>query len=195
MVREKILVVRGEIWTLFAIFVFIILQMFPNLDEYMKEEDVNRRAITIVRQHLRSLTESFVRYYPKEEDPRHGNMWIMDSFSAKIEDSNLSMKEKESLIDLSSDDSLKAKFHSSSSRHHFWLSVKSEYPVLSEKAIKILIPFATTYLCEKIFSSVTAIKNKNHCRLETQTALRVARTSLEPRIHKLISNKQQQISH
>jgi hypothetical protein len=66
---------------------------------------------------------------------------------------------------------------------------------MSENAIKILIPFATTYLCEKTFSSVTAIKNKYRCRLEIQTALRVAVTSLEPRIHKLISNKQQQISH
>jgi hypothetical protein len=84
------------------------LQMFPNLDKYMKEEDVNRQAITVVREHLLSLTESFGRYYQKEEDHRHGNMWIMDTFSAKIEDSNLSMKDKESLIDLSSD-SLKAK--------------------------------------------------------------------------------------
>jgi hypothetical protein len=55
--------------------------------------------------------------------------------------------------------------------------------VLNEKAITILIPFATTYLCEKTFSSVTAIKNKCRCRLEIQTALRVAVTSLEPRIH------------
>jgi hypothetical protein len=67
--------------------------------------------------------------------------------------------------------------------------------ILSEKAIKILIPLATTYLCEKTFSSVTAIKNKYRFRLEIQTALRVAVTSLEPKIHKLISNKQQQISH
>jgi hypothetical protein len=67
--------------------------------------------------------------------------------------------------------------------------------VLSEKAIKILIPFATIYLCEKTFSSVMAIKNKYRCQLEIQTALHVAVTALEPRIHKLISNKQQQISH
>jgi hypothetical protein len=38
--------------------------------------------------------------------------------------------------------------------------------VLSEKAIQIVIPFATAYLCEKTFSSVTAIKNKYRCGLK-----------------------------
>jgi hypothetical protein len=111
-VREKILVVRGEIWTLFAIFMFIIL--FHCILIRLRVTDTRPR-VTDTRPH---------------QDIIFG-------------------------------------------------SVKSEYPVLSEKAIKILIPFATTYLCEKTFSSVTAIKNKYRCRLEIQTALRVAVTSLE----------------
>ncbi|XP_026546538.1 SCAN domain-containing protein 3-like isoform X1 [Notechis scutatus] len=171
------------------------LQMFSNFAEYMREKDVNRQVITIVQQHLQSLTESFGRYYPKNEDPRHGNMWIIDPFAANIEDSNLSLHEKENLIDLSCDGHLKIKFHSSISSPHFWLSVKSEYPLLSEKAMKILIQFSTTYLCEKTFSSVTAIKTRYRSRLEIKTTLRLAVTSLEPKIHKLISNKQKQISH
>ncbi|KAK1343758.1 hypothetical protein QTO34_014311, partial [Cnephaeus nilssonii] len=105
------------------------------------------------------------------------------------------MNEKESLIDLSSDDSLKAKFQSSLSRPHFWISIKSEYPLLSEKAMKILIQFSTTYLCEKTFSSVMAIKTRNWSRLERNMAFCLAVTLLEPKIHKLISSKQGQISH
>uniref|UniRef100_A0A8C6V644 Uncharacterized protein n=1 Tax=Naja naja TaxID=35670 RepID=A0A8C6V644_NAJNA len=171
------------------------LQMFPNFDDYMREKDVNRQVVTIVQQHLQSLTESFDRYYPKKEDPRHGNMWIIDPFAAKIEDCNLSMNEKKSLIDLSSDDRLKAKFQSPISKPHFWLSVKNEYPLLSEKAMKILIQFSTTYLCEKTFSSVTAIKTQYSSWFEIKMALRLVVTSLEPKIHKLILNKQEQISH
>ena len=170
------------------------LQMFPNLDEYMKEKDVNRQIIGLVQQHLQSLKESFEHYYPKEEDPRNGNMWIVNPFSSNIEESNLNVKEKESLIELSSDDSLKLQFNSSS-RSHFWLSVKSEYPILSEKALKIVTPFTTTYLCEKTFSTVTAIKNKYRSRLEIEAPLRVAVTSLEPRISKIILNQEQQMSH
>lgn len=127
------------------------LQMFSNFDEYMKENGVNQQVVTLVKNHLESLTESFARYYPKNEDPRHGNMWIIDPFTAKIPDNNLSMHLKESLIDLSSDENLKFKFHSTVSRSQFWISIKSEYPLLSEQAMKILIQFSTTYLCEKAF--------------------------------------------
>lgn len=171
------------------------LQMFSNFDEYMKENDVNQQVVTLVKKHLESLTESFARYYPKNEDPRHGNMWIIDPFAANIQDSKLSMHLKESLIDLSSDETLKFKFHSSLSRPQFWLSIKSEYPLLSEQAMKILIQFSTTYLCEKAFSSVTVIKTRYRSRVEINAVLRLAVTTLDPNIHNLISSKQEHPSH
>jgi len=77
------------------------LQMFQHFDEYnMKEKDVNQRVLAIVQQHLESLTESFCRYFPKKEDPRHGNMWIIVPFAANNENNKLNMSEKESLIRL-----------------------------------------------------------------------------------------------
>ena len=122
-------------------------------------------------------------------------MWVIDPFIANIEESKLSMNEKESLIDLSCNDSLKVKFQPSLSRPHFWLSVKNEYPSLSEKAMKILIPFSTTYLCEKTFSSVTVIKTRYHSRLKIEAGLRLAVTSLESNLHIFMSNKQEQLLH
>jgi len=123
-------------------------------------------------------------------------MWIIDPFAAANNENNkLSMNEKESLIDLSLDSSLKAKFQSSSSKSQFWLYVKNEYPLLSEKAVKILIQFSTTYLCEKTFSSVTTIKTRYRSRLDVSRALRLAVTTLEPKMQKLIQNKQKQVSH
>lgn len=104
------------------------------------------------------------------------------------------MSEKESLIDLSSDSSLKTKFLELS-KSHFWLYVKNEYPLLSEKAMKILIQFSTTYLCEKTFSSVTVIKTRYRSQLEISKALRLAVTTLEPKLHEILQNKQEQISH
>ena len=87
-------------------------------------------------------------------------MLITDSFAANIEESKLSMNEKERLIDLSCDDSIKARFQSSLLKPHFWLSIKNEYPSLSEKALKILIQFSTTYLCIETYSSVTEMKTQ-----------------------------------
>ena len=122
-------------------------------------------------------------------------MWIIDPFVANIEESKLSINEKESLIDLSCKDSLEVKFQSSLSRPHFWLSVKNEYPSLSKKAMKILIQFSTTYLCEKTFSSVIVIKTRYRSRLEIDAPLRLAVTSLASNLHILMSNKQKQPSH
>ena len=70
------------------------LQMFTNFDEYMGEKDLNRQVVSIIQQHLQSLTEYFDFYYSSKEDPRPGNMWIIDPFVANIEDSKLSMNEK-----------------------------------------------------------------------------------------------------
>ena len=113
--------------------------MFTNFDEYMGEKDFNRQMVSIIQQHLHSLTKYFNFCYSSEEDFRPGIMWIIDPFVANIEESKLSISEKESLIDLYCNDSLKVKFQLSLSRPHFWLSVKNEYPSLSEKAMKILI--------------------------------------------------------
>ncbi|GFV34610.1 SCAN domain-containing protein 3 [Trichonephila clavipes] len=153
------------------------------------KENVNRQVVILVKKHLLSLTESFARYYPRNEDPRHGNMWIIDPFAAKIQDNNLNMHLKESLIHLSSDEIVKFKFHSSLSRSQFWLSIKSEYPSLSEQAMTILIQFSTTSLCEKAFSSVTAIKTRYRSQLKINAVLRIAVTTLDPNIRNLISRK------
>ena len=91
-------------------------QMFTNFDEYMGDKDLNRQVVFIIQQHFQSLIEYFGFYYLSEGDPRPENMWIIDPFVAKIEESKLSMNEKESLIDLSCNDSLIVKFQSSLSR-------------------------------------------------------------------------------
>ena len=98
--------------------------MFTNCDEYMGKKDLNRQVVSIIQQHLHSLIEYFDFYYSSEEDTRPGNMLIIDPFVANIEESKLSINEKESLIDLFCDDSIKVNFQSSLSRPHFWLSVK-----------------------------------------------------------------------
>ena len=90
--------------------------MLINFDEYMGEKDLNRQVVSIIQQHLQSLTEFFHFYYPNEED---GNMWIIGPFTANIVKSKLSMDEKESVIDLSCDNSLNVKFQSSLSRPHY----------------------------------------------------------------------------
>jgi hypothetical protein len=59
-------------------------------------------------------------------------------------------------------------------------------PVLSSKALKVLIPFPTTYLCEKAFSALVYVKNKFRNRLENvESELRLKLSNIEPNIEKL----------
>ena len=60
---------------------------------------------------------------------------------------------------------------------------------LSDEAIKYLMPFASTYLCEKAFSTLTYIKNKYHTRLDVQNEMCLALTEIEPRITQLCATK------
>ena len=43
-----------------------------------------------------------------------------------------------------------------------WLHVRKNYPAVAERALKCLLPFATTYLCESGFSLK---QNKNGTRI------------------------------
>ena len=85
--------------------------------------------------------------------------------------------EKKNLIELSCDTSLKQKFQNVS-LIQFWLDIKSEYNVLTNKALKVLLPFATSYLCKTDFSALAAIKSKYRVRLVVEKELRVTISSI-----------------
>ena len=55
----------------------------------------------------------------------------------------------------------------------FWIKVKEEYPEIATKALKSLLPFPTSDLCEAGFSAVTATKTRSRRRLDISNTLRV----------------------
>ncbi|QQP39824.1 Uncharacterized protein FKW44_003322 [Caligus rogercresseyi] len=77
----------------------------------------------------------------------------------------------------------------------FWIKVTAEYPEISTTALKTLLPFPTTYLCEAGFSAVSTTKTKLRNRLDISNTLRVSLSPITPRWDRLISEKQAQGSH
>ncbi|XP_025414287.1 protein FAM200A-like [Sipha flava] len=78
----------------------------------------------------------------------------------------------------------------------FWHFIKPEYPIITEIAINILLPFSTTYLCELGFSALTNIKNKKRERfLSVEQEMRVCLLSIPQRIELLCKQHQAQVSH
>ncbi|CAH1107963.1 unnamed protein product [Psylliodes chrysocephalus] len=87
-----------------------------------------------------------------------GQRWILNPFlNAATNEVNLSTKLKENMLELSTDGMLHLEFKSVN-LDTFWLKRKTEYPELTTEALKCLIPFVTSYLCELTFSSMAQIK-------------------------------------
>jgi hypothetical protein len=102
---------------------------------------------------------------------------------------------REQLIELSCDSGLKDEFKTES-LPDFWLKRRDEYVQLSDEALKMLMPFSTTYLCEAAFSSMVTIKNKYRTRLNMlEPDLRLKLTKIVPDIARLCSDKQAHSSH
>ena len=69
------------------------------------------------------------------------------------------------------------------------------YPNVSLTALRILVPFASTYLCEAGFSALVDIKTKNRNRLNVEDDIRLALTNVKPQISVLAERLQHQPSH
>jgi hypothetical protein len=141
-------------------------ECFSNLHNFLIENqlklDQNTKTNIIV--HLKGLSATFREYFPVLSD---SNNWIRNPFdeSTIFSSQGLCTKDTEKLIEISSDYELKLRFKSLS-LITFWLSVRKEYPLLAGKATTTLLPFSTTYLCEKSISFLR--KSENQAQKQTQ---------------------------
>ena len=60
------------------------------------------------------------------------------------------------------------------------------YPLVAHIAIKAILPFLSTYLCETGFSNLKAIKTEIRNRLDVEPDLRCCLSETEPKISLLV---------
>ena len=106
----------------------------------------------------------------------------------------MSVQEEDQLLEITNDGGFKSMFETKT-LPVFWIKVKAEYPEIATKALKTLLPFRTSYLCEAGFSAVTATKTKLRNRLDISNTLRVSLSPFTPRWDRLVAQKQAQGSH
>ncbi|KAK0150739.1 Zinc finger BED domain-containing protein 5 [Merluccius polli] len=141
---------------------------FENLHEFVDTNDYDAiSVIPHIKQHISSLMGFFKKYFPENSSQYD---WVRDPFSAPAP-TGFSSAEEDQFIDMTSDSTLRLSF-TSQTLSAFWLSVERQYPLLGEKAISILLPFATSYLCEIGFSAVAALKTKYRSQLNIEQELR-----------------------
>ena len=172
-----------------------IFDMFQTLAEILKETEPGPSFSQLVHDHLSQLSKELEHYFPTTKDPRTEKEWIRDPFVNKPGESTLSMLEEDQLLEIANDGGLKSMCETTSNLHMFWIKVKAEYREIATKALKSLLPFPTSYLCEAGFSAVTATKTRLRSKLDIRDTLPVSLSPITPRWDHLVAGKQAQGSH
>jgi hypothetical protein len=161
----------------------------------IKFEGNNKIIITSIKEHLSGLIKTFDEYFPSKEEVVI-NDWIRNPFIYEKNLPNcLTIHEKSEFLDLICDKRLKDLWHQEN-LGVFWLECRATHPLLSDRAVKFLMPFYTSYLCEEGFSSLCYIKNKFRSKIaDVEPCLRLKLSNVKPVIKKLSSKKQNHISH
>ena len=148
------------------------------------------RTILYVKEHLRIIEVEISRYFPNLPDTPFA--LARSPFTIRVED--VPENAQEELSELISSDAAKINF-SSMSVTKFWIKSLQSYPVLFEIALRLILPFPTTYLCEAGFSSLFVIKSNYRSRLVAENGLHCALAKTAPRISDLARKKQAHPSH
>ena len=147
---------------------------------------------TVICSHLDALISHFEKYF-FEDMEKHN--WITNPF---VDNANASQGftslEAEQFMDLSSDLTLKS-LYNLNLLISFWVKVRSEFPLVGCKALRLLVPFATSHLCEVGFSAVAVIKSKYRNKIDIERDMYVAISSIAPRFNKLCIEQQAHCLH
>ena len=172
-----------------------IFDMFQTSAEILKETEPGPSFSQLVHDHLSQLSKEFEHYFPTTKDPLTGKEWIRDPFVNKPGESILSTLEEDQLLEIANDGALKSMSETTSNLPTFWIKVKADYPEIATKALKSLLPFPTSNLCEAGFFAVTATKTRLRSRLDISNTLQVSLSPITPRWEHLVAGKQAQGSH
>ena len=138
--------------------------MFPYLNDFIENQEMDIELIKFsFSDHLNSLKNNFLKYFLSDLDISRFD-WVQNPVAASADTvQHFPVKTQEEFTDLFTDTQLKQKFQKQP-LSSFWLDINTEFPFLADLAIGILLPFASTYVCEAAFSAVTTLKNKNGWR-------------------------------
>lgn len=145
----------------------------------------------VVIRHLTKLKERFTVYFPEVDS--HNVSWIVDPFRCDITDvPDEPQGLAEALLELQSNNEARIEFANKADLTHFWMSNAAKaFNIAHEEAIKTLLPFATTYLCEQGFSTLVNIKTKLRNRLDPEDSIQLALTSKCPNFDVIVSKMKQ----
>uniref|UniRef100_A0A8C3T3A4 HAT C-terminal dimerisation domain-containing protein n=1 Tax=Chelydra serpentina TaxID=8475 RepID=A0A8C3T3A4_CHESE len=161
---------------------------FPYVDSMLGKKEAIRMQIL---DHLRKLRDEFQRYFPELDRPKDGLSFIRDPFTTDVNSVPEDLQEE--FLDLKNDFATQDVYQQSTIEK-FWASMTGSCPTLSAHAVRFLLPFASSYMCEMGFLCLLHIKSKQRNQLAVERDIRCALSSTTPNIEKLVSEKRIQTS-
>ena len=129
------------------------ITMFCIFNDFIIEQNLGFNSIKdVIVQHLQDLEDQFEAYFPNDSAKEIEKLlWIKNPFLVDVDNTNLSMKHKEDLLEIQTDSTINGKFNSLLIEI-FWLELNNEYTDLSQNAIIILFYL---FIFKTIFSTQT----------------------------------------
>ncbi|XP_078503253.1 zinc finger BED domain-containing protein 5-like [Lissotriton helveticus] len=163
-------------------------EMFPKTDECQLKDTVS----SLIVDHLPVLARQVYDYFPNLEIQDYD--WIRNPFLSTAT-GNFTLTEEEELAEVKNDRSM-LMMHAEGDLDSFWISVTKMHPNIGKKALKILLQFSTTYICEESFSTMTNLNTlKCGCLKMLDDEMRVSLSNIQPNIEQLCSSYPPRISH
>ena len=158
--------------------------MFPTLNELLEDtEDVwlDDNVKSQIINNLQSLRSEFAKYFPVIA--RHDLAFVRNPYLVAdvVNMFDGDDNTQEEFIALRNDSTTEDAFKEKT-LPAFWLAMASSYPKVASTAIRLLMPFPSTYLCEAVFSALLGIKTKARNKLAVEPDLRCALSTTVPRI-------------
>jgi hypothetical protein len=142
--------------------------------------------------HLQFLETEMQRYFPELSEDEAAV--VRNPFHASLDVADVPDEVQDEFLELRNDSTARDLFQEKTLTE-FWCAMRRSYPNVALLAFRVLVPFASTYLCESGFSTLLQIKTKARNRLDVQDDMRLALTNTQPRIAKLVTQMQAQSSH
>ena len=176
---------------------------FPNLDSTFVDNQEDLSLVNQICTHLEGLMTSFDGYF------LNGNLNVLESKlkrnGSRIQPSRDPLlfnfgsivdgdMAKDELIELKVNQKVKMEFDSMELTT-FWCHQLEMFPLLTERALNVVVPFVTTYLWESGFSAFLHIKTKARNRLNPGDDMRLALSKTVPRMNEIIEKRQRQKTH
>ncbi|CAG9790709.1 unnamed protein product [Diatraea saccharalis] len=168
-----------------------LISNYDHIQE-INNQNLSKNLKSEIETHLEALENEFNRYYRdiNSESP----IWHMTRNPFVVEVLQLPEEVQEEFLEMKADSTMKDDFHLLT-LEKFWIKRFVVNPKVASLALKILIPFSSTYLCEAGFSALVLIKTKQRNTLAVDSDLTIALAKTEPKIDQLVQSMQAQVSH